>query len=141
MSVNVTNVEGLETVSLASTASEEVSWTGGYFSYGGSQAADSATIYFAVPPGGRLGEHTDTAEETQFVLAGSGELLLEDGVEAIRAGDVFVLQEGVRHDLRNTGNEDLRVIAFFSRPEVEQHWTTDTWPPDDTRVTGSPNRD
>jgi hypothetical protein len=32
------------------------------------------------------------------------------------------------------------VIAFFSKPEVEQHWDTERWPPDDTAVTGSPNR-
>lgn len=140
MSVKVTNVGDLETVSLQSGASEDASWTGGYFSYGGSGAEQSATIYFAIPPGGRLGKHVDTAEETQFVLSGSADLLLDDGREPVRAGDVLVLEEGVSHDLHNTGDEDLRVIAFFSEPAVEQHWDTETWPPDDARVTGSPNR-
>ncbi len=40
----------------------------------------------------------------------------------------------------NTGSEDLRVLAFFSKPRVEQHWDIETWPPEDTKVTGSPNR-
>jgi quercetin dioxygenase-like cupin family protein len=66
---------------------------GGFFAYGGKGAEQSATIYFAVPPGDRLGKHVDTAEETQAILSGEGE-----------------------------------------------HWDTDTWPPDDTKVTGSPNR-
>jgi quercetin dioxygenase-like cupin family protein len=140
MSVEPENVDDLETVSLRSGASDDASWTGGYFSYGGSKAEDSATIYFAIPPGGRLGKHVDTAEETQFVLAGEGDLLLDEGNLPVRAGDVFVLTEGTAHDLRNTGGGDLRVIAFFSKPQVEQHWETETWPPDDTRVTGSPNR-
>ena len=140
MSVDPTNVDDLETVSLKSGASDDASWTGGYFSYGGSKAADSATIYFAIPPGDRLGKHVDTAEETQFVLSGQADLLLDEGTKQVRAGDVFVLEEGVAHDLLNTGDEDLRVIAFFSKPEVEQHWETETWPPDDTKVTGSPNR-
>ena len=51
-------------------------------------------IWFAVPPGKRLGRHTDTAEETQFILAGSGELVRDGGSDPVRAGDVVVLAEG-----------------------------------------------
>lgn len=138
--MEVTNVSELETTELRSGASDEVVWVGGFFAYGGDGAEQSATIYFAVPPGDRLGKHVDTAEETQFILSGEGELLLEDGAKPSKPGDVFVLPEGTSHDLRNTGSEDLRVIAFFSKPQVEQHWEVDTWPPDDTKVTGSPNR-
>jgi quercetin dioxygenase-like cupin family protein len=140
MSVDPTNVAELETVTLRSSASDDVAWTGGYFAYGGSKAEQSATIYFAVPPGDRLGKHVDTAEETQYILSGSGDLLTDDGAQPIKAGDVFVLTEGTSHDLHNTGSEDLRVLAFFSKPEVEQHWDTETWPPDGSKVTGSPNR-
>ena len=60
--------------------------------------------------------------------------------QPIKPGDVFVLTAGTSHDLHNTGSEDLRVLAFFSRPQVEQHWDVETWPPDETNVTGSPNR-
>jgi quercetin dioxygenase-like cupin family protein len=138
--MDVTNVSDLETTELKSGASDEVVWVGGFFAYGGKGAEQSATIYFAVPPGDRLGKHVDTAEETQLVFSGEGELLLDEETRPIKAGDVFVLTEGTSHDLRNTGSEDLRIIAFFSKPEVEQHWDTDTWPPDQTKVTGSPNR-
>jgi quercetin dioxygenase-like cupin family protein len=140
MSVDPENVADLHTDELQSTTSDDVAWLGGYFSYGGSKAEQSATIYFAVPPGDRLGKHVDTAEETQLILSGSGDLLLDDGTKPVRTGDVFVLTEGTSHDLHNTGSEDLRVIAFFSKPQVEQHWETDAWPPDGSKVTGSPNR-
>ena len=46
----------------------------------------------------------------------------------------------MRHDLHNTGSENLCVLAFFSKPRVEQHWDVERWPPDDAKVTGSPNR-
>jgi quercetin dioxygenase-like cupin family protein len=131
------NVDELETASLVS-ASGEAAWVGGYFAYGGSGAERSTVIYFAVPPGKRLGRHTDTAEETQFFLGGTGELLLDDGAKPVRAGDVVVLTEGTMHDLRNTGDEDLRVVGFFAAPSVEQHWTDEVWPGDLT-VTKSPN--
>jgi len=98
-----------------------------------------AVVYFSVPPGKRLGRHTDTAEETQFILSGSGDLLLDEGAKPLRAGDVVVLEIGTAHDLHNTGSEDLRVIGFFAAPGVEQHWTKEVWEPGDLKVTGTPN--
>jgi quercetin dioxygenase-like cupin family protein len=140
MSVKPENVTDLETASLKSTATADAVWVGGYFAYGGTKAEQSCTIYFAIPPGDRLGKHVDTAEETQYILSGSGDLLTDDGAQPIKPGDVFVLTEGTSHDLHNTGSEDLRVLAFFSKPQVEQHWDIETWPPDNATVTGSPNR-
>jgi len=63
--MEVTNVSELETTELRSGASDEVVWVGGFFAYGGDGAEQSATIYFAVPPGDRLGKHVDTAEDTE----------------------------------------------------------------------------
>lgn len=135
------NVRDVETVTLTSTASDEAAWVGGFFAYGGKDGVrDSVVISFAVPAGKRLGRHTDTAEETQFVLSGAGELIRDSGTVALRAGDVVVLPEGEAHDLRNTGDEPLQIIGFFAAPTVEQHWTDERWPPDDAAVTGSPNR-
>ena len=133
------NVDALETVSLESSASDDAAWVGGYFAYGGKDADASTVIYFAVPPGKRLGKHVDAREETQFILGGEGELLRDGGATPIRAGDLFVLKEGESHDLRNTGDGDLRVVAFFAGPNVEQHWDSERWPPDDAAVTTSPN--
>jgi quercetin dioxygenase-like cupin family protein len=132
------NVNDLETADLESTSSDDAEWVGGYFAYGGNGANSSTVIYLAVPPGKRLGRHTDTAEETQFFLSGSDELLLDSGSKPVKAGDVIVLTEGTVHDLRNNGSEDLRVIGFFSAPQVEQHWTDEVWP-DVGQVTASPN--
>ncbi len=133
------NVDDVETVDLTSSTTDDAEWVGGFFAYGGSGAEKSTVIYFAIPPGKRLGRHTDTAEETQFILGGSGDLLLDEGPKPLKAGDVVVLTEGTFHDLRNTGSQDLRVIGFFSAPQVEQHWSEEVWGPEG-KVTGSPNR-
>jgi quercetin dioxygenase-like cupin family protein len=134
------NVDSLDTFALTSRTSDDAEWVGQFFAYGGSGADQSTVIYFAMPPGKRLGRHTDTTEETQLVLSGKGELLLDEGSKPVRAGDVVVLREGAAHDLRNTGSDDLRIIAFFSGPQVEQHWTEEVWEPGDLKVTGTPNR-
>jgi quercetin dioxygenase-like cupin family protein len=124
---------------LTSSTSPDAAWSGGFFAYGGNGAERSTVITFTIPPGKRLGRHTDTAEETQFILGGSGVLLRDNGDQPIKAGDVVVLAVGEAHDLHNTGEEDLRVIGFFSAPQVQQHWTDVVWTPGDLTVTGSPN--
>jgi quercetin dioxygenase-like cupin family protein len=132
------NVVDVKTTFLESTATPDAAWAGGFFAHGGNGADKSALIYFSIPPGKRLGRHTDTAEETQFVLSGIGDLLLDAGPQPMKPGDLIVLKEGVFHDLHNTGAEDLRILGFFAAPKVQQHWSTETWPPDDSSVTGSP---
>lgn len=119
------NVDALDILELTSSTSDDAAWEGGWFAYGGNGSVNSASIYFAMPPGKRLGRHTDTAEETQVIVFGSGDLLLDSGTKPVRAGDVIVLPEGTFHDLHNTGSEDLRVIAVFSSGQVEQHWSTE----------------
>ena len=133
------NIDGLEILKFASSTTDDGYWKGGFFAYGGADTDNSTVIYFTIPAGKRLGRHTDTAEETQFILSGSGDLLRDDGSKPIKAGDVVVLKEGEMHDLHNTGSEDLRVIGFFSAPAVQQHWTEEVWEPGDLKVTGSPN--
>ena len=109
------NVDDVETSDLKSTSSDDAEWVGGYFAYGGSGANDSCLIYFAIPPGKRLGKHTDTAEETQFFIGGSGQLLLDSGAKPVKQGDLIVLTEGTMHDLHNTGDEDLTGRSASSR--------------------------
>jgi len=133
------NADDVEMTTLTSTTSDDAAWSGGFFAYGGEGADRSTVITFSIPPGKRLGRHTDTAEETQFIRSGSGELLLDDGTRPMRAGDAIVLTEGTAHDLRNTGDEDLVVIGFFAAPQVQQLWTDEVWDPGGLKVTGSPN--
>jgi mannose-6-phosphate isomerase-like protein (cupin superfamily) len=134
------NVDDVEIANLQSKTHDEVAWSGGYFAYGGHDADRSCVITFSVPPGKRLGKHHDTAEETQFFLSGQGDLVRESGTTPVKPGDLVVLKIGEVHDLVNTGNEDLRVVAFFSDSEVSQIWEDDVWDPGDMKVTSSPNK-
>ena len=132
------NIASLELAEFHAADEDKVRWTGAFFSYGDAGSSLSATIYFAIAPGERLGGHTDTTEETQFIAGGSGELLLDEGSRPMATGDIIVLPEGTWHDLVNTGDEPLQVIGFFSAPAVNQHWDDVMLPPN-SHVTGSPN--
>ncbi len=62
-----------------------VRWAGAFAVYGGHGTTASSTIVYEIEPGGRLGWHTDATEETQYIIAGQGELHLEDGT-TLRSG-------------------------------------------------------
>ena len=118
---------------------EAVRWQGAFVAYGGHGAEQSTTIVFEIEPGGRLGWHTDQTEETQYIVAGSGELQTDGGVFPVGPGSVFVLPTNVRHDLVNTGGETLRAVGFFAAAMFTQTFD-DLMQPVDSHILGTPNR-
>lgn len=117
-----------------------VSWAGAFAVYGGHGATASSTIVYEIEPGKRLGWHTDATEETQYIIAGTGKLYLEDGsTHAVGPGSVFVLPTPMRHDLENTGKETLRAVAFFAAAMFTQNFDQVMLPPK-SHILGTPNR-
>ena len=89
-------------------------WAGAFADYDGHGSTASSTIVYEIEPGKRLGWHTDATEETQYIIAGTGKLYLEDGSTwPVGPGSVFVVASPSRHDLENTGKETLRAVGFF----------------------------
>ncbi len=117
-----------------------VRWAGAFVAYGGHGADQSTTIVFEIEPGGRLGWHTDQTEETQYIVAGSGELRRDDGAFPVGPGSVFVLPTNVGHDLVNTGTETLRAVGFFAAAMFTQRFD-DVMQPVNSHVLGTPNRE
>ena len=68
-----------------------IAWNASFASCGGKGAMQSSTIVYEIEPGGHLGWHTDATEETQYIIAGTGELKMEDGSDRGGPGSVFVL--------------------------------------------------
>lgn len=117
-----------------------VRWAGAFAACGEHGSTQSSTIVYEIEPGGRLGWHTDATEETQYILAGTGELREEDGdVHQVKPGDVFVIPTPVRHDLVNTGDQTLRAVAFFAAAMFTQRFDNVMIAPD-VHVLGTPNR-
>jgi quercetin dioxygenase-like cupin family protein len=118
-----------------------VRWAGAFAVYGAHGTTQSSTIVYEIEPGRRLGWHTDATEETQYIIAGTGTLFLEDGTtRTVSPGSVFVLPTGVRHDLANVGSETLRAVAFFAAAMFTQKFDNVMMPPK-SHVLGTPNRD
>jgi oxalate decarboxylase len=65
------------------------------------------------------------ADEWAFVLEGTAEVGIFGGHGRFRKddfehGDVWFVQQGFGHYVKNTGNKDLRVVLVFSKPEYAQ---------------------
>lgn len=118
----------------------EVHWQGVFVAYGGHGTEQTTTIVFEIEPGNRLGWHTDQTEETQYIVAGTGELQRDDGNFPVGPGSVFVLPTNVGHDLVNTGTETLRCVGFFGASMFTQKFD-DLMQPVNTHVLGTPNRE
>ena len=84
-------------------------WTG---------SADSAAVYFEVEAGDRLAQHTDSAEEILYVVAGELEAQVGEELGRLAAGDLAVIPAMVPHGLVNIGSETAKVVGFFSEAEI-----------------------
>lgn len=81
-------------------------------------AADSAVVYFEVAPGERVPRHTDSAEEILYIVTGEAEAEAGGELGHVEAGDLAVIPAMVPHSVRNTGDETLRVVGFFSESKI-----------------------
>ena len=130
----------MERIKVGSVDDKTIDWRASFATCGGNHATQSSTIVYEIAPGGHLGWHTDATEETQYIVSGTGELLMEDGKYPVGPGSVFVLPTNVRHDLANTGKEPLRAVAFFAAAMFTQDFDSVMLPPK-SHILGTPNRD
>ena len=136
--MNPVDSSKLQMVSISSPDDASIDWTAAFACYGGNGADDTVVVPFTLAPGGHLGWHTDSLEETQYIIAGSGELQRDDGSWPAGPGSIFVLPKDVRHDLRNVGTEPLLAVAFFSGKALTQTFDN-VMLPSNSHVLSSPN--
>jgi putative monooxygenase len=79
--------------------------------------AVSSLGYSVFTPGTTLAPVSHATEEVAYVVAGSGELLLDDGAVPFAAGDALHVPAGVWHAVCNTGGEDVVMVFGFPHPD------------------------
>lgn len=55
-------------------------------------------------------------EELIYIIRGSGRVLVDGVIEAVREGTAVLFPQGSVHMLQNTGREEMKVICFFAPP-------------------------
>jgi mannose-6-phosphate isomerase-like protein (cupin superfamily) len=69
-----------------------------------------------LPPGSSVGLHSHEDEEYYYVLEGTGEMMLDDRLHTVSAGDMVAVYPGGAHSLRNTGGSPMRIIVACVNP-------------------------
>lgn len=78
---------------------------------------NSQLVVMNIPPGGEVGEETHVyTEQTIFFLSGVGEGMFNGEQFPVGPGDVMVVVSGTKHNIKNTGTEDLKLYTVYAPP-------------------------
>lgn len=69
-------------------------------------------------PGAATPPHRHDCDEVVVVLAGSGTLLIDGRTLRFSAGDTLLLPAGLDHEIVNTGDRELAMVATFAASPV-----------------------
>jgi quercetin dioxygenase-like cupin family protein len=73
------------------------------------------SIEVTIPPGAETGWHRHPVPGYAYVLSGSLTLEVEGvATRTLRAGEAYAELVGVRHNGKNSGNDPVKLIAFFT---------------------------
>jgi mannose-6-phosphate isomerase-like protein (cupin superfamily) len=73
--------------------------------------------YSVFRPGTQTWSVKHETDEVAYVVAGSGEIQLDDGAVPFDRGDALHVPAGVWHAVANTGAEDVVMVFGFPHPE------------------------
>lgn len=80
-------------------------------------ASKSQLVAMSIPPGGEIGEEThERVEQILYVMSGHGETRLDGVITPVAAGDVVIVKPGTRHNIRNIGDEALKIATVYVPP-------------------------
>jgi mannose-6-phosphate isomerase-like protein (cupin superfamily) len=78
--------------------------------------SESTLVCSLIPPGSTTGVHTHDGVEIQYVASGRGQGTVGDEKASIEPDTVIYAPGGVPHEVKNTGDETLKLICFFVPP-------------------------
>jgi quercetin dioxygenase-like cupin family protein len=103
-----------QSVPLEKFAGDGASGTGVRWLVGERDGAENfAMRMIEVEPGGHSPCHAHPGEHEVFVWRGSGELMIDGKNYILKPGTAAFVPEGIEHQFRNTGDENLEFICVI----------------------------
>ena len=62
-------------------------------------------------------------EEIIYIVSGEGSVLIDGEVYDLRTGTAVLFKAGSIHMVRNTGQEDMKIVCFFTPPATLEDYT------------------
>ena len=79
---------------------------------------DSSVVYFELEPNFELGTHTDSGEETVFIIEGTVEVTINNRQKRLIQGEMALVPEMEPHNFKNVGSNKAKVMGFFPKPDI-----------------------
>ena len=102
-------------------------------------------VLMAIPAGGEIGAEVHDENDQFFrVEEGEGEVEIDGNTTLIRSGSGVVVPAGARHNVRNTGQDMLRLYSLYGPPHHEDgvvHETREEAEADDEEFDGETTED
>lgn len=80
-------------------------------------AKHSQLVLMCLRPGEEIGEEVHALDQFFRFEAGSGQATLDDVAHEVRDGFGVMVPAGMKHNVINTGVEDLKFYTLYSPPE------------------------
>jgi mannose-6-phosphate isomerase-like protein (cupin superfamily) len=75
----------------------------------------SQLVLMSVPPGGEIGDEIhETSDQIFVIVDGEGDAIVAGRVRPLGKHDVVFVRAGTRHNIRNTGREDLKLYTVHA---------------------------
>lgn len=75
-------------------------------------------VVMSIPVGSDIGEEVhDGVDQIIFIVDGDVQAEVDGEVKSAREGSVFFVPAGTKHNFRNVGDEDLKILTVYSPPE------------------------
>ncbi|MHB0865614.1 MAG: cupin domain-containing protein [Minisyncoccota bacterium] len=80
-------------------------------------AKHSQLVLMSLAPGDEIGEEVHHLDQFIRFEAGQGSVILDGVTHDVGEDDAVVIPEGTRHNVINTGTDDLKLYTVYSPPE------------------------
>lgn len=78
---------------------------------------NSQLVVMCLQPGEDIGEETHNLDQFIRIETGNAEAILNGTKHPLAAGDAVIIPQGTRHNLINTGANNLKLYSIYTPPE------------------------
>ena len=80
-------------------------------------AKNSQLVLMNIQPGDDIGEETHHLDQFLRLEQGTGKAILDDVEHEIQADFAIIIPAGTKHNVINTGTEEMKLYSIYSPPE------------------------
>lgn len=78
---------------------------------------NSQVVLMNIAVGEEIGEEIHKVDQILIFVKGNGQAIIDDKVSEIHANHLIFVPAGTKHNFKNTGNQDLKLLTIYAPAE------------------------